>query len=172
MIAIAIMALLMGGFTIHAEAQGEVHQDDQSNNNWRGNSNLNNVLSEKEIIQKLSEFESVIGKCESGNTELEKVEKQLKKLEGQNQKKASQRRVDSRRGTTQVLTNSPAFDLSERKAELLSKKEDLEKEYKTYYSQAKGLHGSLSRSKMGMSKDQKNQFTSLESRFNALPKRY
>lgn len=215
-ITFAIMALMIGGFTIYANAQPAVKKNEQSstqqgqsstqqgqsstqnsnssnkpkmvrggqqsNSTQSGSFNSNTVTAPAQdwtpiIDEWLCAFERSVINCESGNAELQKVEKQLSKLEEQNQRKASQRKTGTRRQQELARFNSPVATSSENKTTLLTKKQNLEKSYQTEYNKAKSLKKDIAKEINRVSVDQAQRYNlhernnSLTARFNALPQR-
>ena len=199
-ITFAIMALMIGGFTIYANAQPAVKKDGESStqqgqsSTQQGQSSTQNSNSSNKpgktkggqqqsttqnwtpiINDWLSTFERLIVTCESINANLQKVEKQLSMLEEKDQRKASQRKTNSRRQQGTIRVDGLESNLSEAESTLLAKKKNLENDYKTKYDKAKGLKTDISKNQNNVTdartrKSNSRQFDALTARFDALPK--
>ena len=141
MITFAIMALLIGGFAINADAQAKDKKPTSS----------------QEIDQRLSDFDANIGNCEETNQKLQKVEETLAfmaKATGPSRKH---------------VLNQPTTRSQEKKEKLEKERTELQKKYRGFYKKAEKLNRALSDDTKSMSSNQKSQFDSLKSRFSDLP---
>ena len=166
------MACLVGGFANSANAQGDNRtekvkpaksQSTQPTQPTQPAHHHNAAAGmDPGITRQFHDYETAVGKCESINQSIEKVKKEL------NKRKDSGRRTGSyqngKKGS--VVSTVPG---AESKEQLISKLNNLQSEYSSWYQSASSLESRLDNELNRLDSDYKDKYGKLKTRFSNLP---
>ena len=166
-----LMACLVGGFANSANAQGDKKpekvvqptqptQPTQPAHHHSAAVGVNPV--NPVITRQFHDYETAVGKCESINQSIEKVKKEL------NKRKDSGRRTGSYQNGKKGSVVS-TFPGAESKEQLISKLNNLQSEYSSWYQSASRLESKLDNELNGLDSDYKDKYGKLKTRFSNLP---